>query len=256
MTLAFEELAVHFGARAAVAPCSIALEPGCLVALAGPNGAGKSSLLKAIAGLVPASGAIAWSGQPLAALPGRERARLVAYLPQAPQAHWPVRVRDLVALGRLPHRPYGRAPNGEDQSAVREAMRQTQIEALAERRVDELSGGERARVQLARALAVGAEVLLVDEPVTSLDPYHQLQIMSVLAAAAGHGALVVTVLHDLTLAARFAARVILMHEGSIVADGAPREVLREETVRRYYRVAPYLAEVERTPLVVPWQRLD
>jgi iron complex transport system ATP-binding protein len=255
MTLAFDALAVRFGARTAVAPCSAELEPGCLVALAGPNGAGKSSLLRAIAGLVPTSGTIAWAGQSLAALPGRARARLVAYLPQAPQAHWPVSVRDLVALGRLPHQAYGRAPDAGDRSAVHEAMRQTQVEALAERRVDELSGGERARVQLARALAVEAEVLLVDEPVTSLDPYHQLQIMSVLAAAAARGALVVTVLHDLTLAARFAGRVILMHEGSIVADGAPRQVLREETIRRYYRVAPYLAEVERTPLVVPWSRL-
>jgi iron complex transport system ATP-binding protein len=256
MSLSLDEVGVRFGARTAVEPCSVELAPGTLLALVGPNGAGKTSLLKAIAGLVPSSGTISWSGDSLAALDARARARLLAYLPQSPQAHWPLSVRDLVALGRLPHRSYGRRAGPADRAAIDEAMRQTQIQALAERRVHELSGGELARVQLARALAVGAALLLVDEPVTSLDPYPQLQIMGVLASAAERGALVVAVLHDLTLAARFATRMVVMHSGTIVEDGPPERVLRDETVRRYYRVEPYLAVVERVPLVVPWRMLD
>ena len=255
MSLDCNAVTVRYRDRVAVRPTSIKLARGNVVALVGPNGAGKSSLLKAIAGLVPCTGTVRGGEHALSSNP-RARARTIAYLPQSPAAHWPIRVRDLVALGRLPHRAFGAAPRPEDQRAIETAMRATGVTTLAERAVDELSGGERSRVQLARALAVQAPILLVDEPVAALDPYHQLEIMHVLADYAARDALVVAVLHDLTLAARFAHRVLVMYEGEIVADGRPAQVLSADTLRHFYRVEPFLSEVEGQPLVVPWRTLQ
>jgi iron complex transport system ATP-binding protein len=255
MSLHCDALAVSYRDRVAVRPSSFALARGTLVALVGPNGAGKSSVLKAIAGVVPCTGTIRSGEQTLNSSP-RARARTIAYLPQSPAAHWPVKARDLVALGRLPHRAFGAALRSEDRAAIEAAMTQTGVTALAERAVDELSGGELARVQLARALAVQAPILLVDEPVAALDPYHQLEIMHLLADYAARDALVVTVLHDLTLAARFAHRIIVMNEGEVVADGRPEQVLSADTLRRYYRVEPFLSRVAGQPLVVPWRTLQ
>jgi iron complex transport system ATP-binding protein len=255
MNLYCDALAVRYRDRVAVQPSTLALAGRTVVALVGPNGAGKSSLLKAIAGLVPCTGTVRAGEQALSSSP-RTRARTIAYLPQSPTAHWPMKARDLVALGRLPHRAFGAALQSDDRAAIEAAMRQTGVTALAERAVDELSGGEIARVQLARALAVQAPILLVDEPVAALDPYHQLEIMHLLTGYAAHDALVVSVLHDLTLAARFAHRVIVMHEGEVVADGPPEQVLSADTLRRYYRVEPFLSQVAGQSLVVPWRTLQ
>ena len=256
MMLEIDGLAVRYRQRIAVQPCTTTFASGELVALVGPNGAGKTSFLKAIAGLLPRIGTIAWAGRTFSDADARARARTLAYLPQALEAHWPMRVRDLVGLGRLPHRALGQAPTAGDHDAVARAMRQTDVEALADRAVDELSGGEHARVQLARAFAVQAPILLVDEPVAALDPYHQLQIMQVLADYAAQDGLVIAVMHDLTLAARFAARLIVMHEGAVVVDGRPEHVLSAATLRRYYRVEPFIGRHENQPLVVPWRTLD
>jgi iron complex transport system ATP-binding protein len=256
MNLVIDRIAVRYRHRIAVRPTSLTLASGSVVALVGPNGAGKSSFLKAVAGLLPQAGTITWAGRALSGRDPRARARTMAYLPQSPEAHWPIKVRDLVALGRLPHRALGQAPTAADRDAVGWALQQADVEFLAERAVDELSGGEHARAQLARAFAVRAPILLVDEPVASLDPYHQLKIMQVLVDYATHEGLVVAVMHDLTLAARFASRMILMHEGVIVEDGGPEYVLREETLRRYYRVQPFLGRHEDQTLVVPWRTLE
>jgi iron complex transport system ATP-binding protein len=256
MTLELDRLEVRYGARTALAPTSLALACGDLVGLIGPNGAGKSSLVKAAAGVLRSAGRVSWAGRPLARLRPLERAKLVAYLPQAPAAHWPLAARDLVALGRLPHRAFAERAGPEDLAAVEWALAECGAEDLAARRVDELSGGERARVLLARALAVRAPVLLVDEPIQSLDPYHQLQVMAVLKRYAGPTTLVMAVLHDLALAARFCSRVVLLDEGAIAAEGAPAAVLTESVLGRHYRVRPYLATHEGEPVVVPWRRVD
>jgi iron complex transport system ATP-binding protein len=256
-----ESLEVRYGARAAVRPTSLALGPTGLVALIGPNGAGKSSLLKALAGLVPHTGTVAVSGTALARLAARERARTIAYLAQAPAVHWPLPARDIVALGRLAHRTYAAAPTAADRVAVDWAMQQTATAELGHRSVASLSIGERARVLLARALAVRAPVLLVDEPIAMLDPFHQLSIMEMLrryasgAAVGGAPALVVAVLHDLTLAARFCARVLLMRDGRVVADGTPAETLDPRCVREHYRVEPFATHHEGEPVIVPWRPL-
>ncbi len=259
MTLVAANLEVRYQTRAAVHATSVALAPGELVALVGPNGAGKSSLLKALAGLTPHGGAVTWQGAGLAELGSRARARAVAYLPQDAPVHWPLLARDLVALGRLPHRAYGAAPSAADGAAVRAAMLETDTLEFATRSIDRLSVGERARVLLARALAVQAPVLLVDEPIAMLDPYHQLHVMSTLAAYAAGGAtgqcVVIVVLHDLGLAARFCRRVLVMRDGAVVADGPPHAALDDASIRAHYRVEPLISTHDGEPLIVPWRPL-
>jgi iron complex transport system ATP-binding protein len=259
VTLAARNVEVRYDARTAVRPTTFELRPGQLVALVGPNGAGKSTMLRALAGLVPYAGTVSWRDAPLAKVDRRTRARTVAYLPQDPPVHWALAARELVALGRLPHRAYAATPSSADEAAVTAAMRQTDTLSFATRSVARLSVGERARVLLARALAVEAPVLLVDEPIAMLDPYHQLDVMSTLRAyAAGDGSaprLVVAVLHDLGLAARFCNRVLLMDDGSVVGDGPPDATLGAEAIRAHYRVEPFIASHEGEPLIVPWRSL-
>ncbi len=253
--LRLENLSVRYGIRIAVEQVSMTLSQGELVALVGPNGAGKSSLLKAVAGVVPHDGQVNRDGQPLHTQSPRQRARILAYLPQSPAAHWPLRVHDLVALGRLPHRRVGSALTHEDTQSIAWAMDRTEVTTLADRHMDGLSGGERSRVLLARALAVKAPVLLTDEPVASLDPYHQLKIMSVLAEYARSGGLVIAVLHDLALAARFATRMIMISEGCLRGDGPPEQVLNDDALQQHYRVRSYVARHENEPVILPWRTI-
>ncbi|HSC14731.1 MAG TPA: ABC transporter ATP-binding protein [Gammaproteobacteria bacterium] len=259
MTLAAVNVEVSYGTRTAVRATTLTLEPGNLIALVGPNGAGKSTLLRALAGLVAHRGVVTWQGAALAKLDGRTRARTAAYLPQYPPVHWPLAARELVALGRLPHRAYAASENAADAAAVAAAMRQTDTLDFAARSVNRLSVGERARVLLARALAVEAPVLLADEPIAMLDPYHQLEVLGTLRAYAAGGdaassrRLVVVVLHDLGLAARFCDRVLLMDAGAVVGDGVPDATLGAQAIRAHYRVEPFIARHDDEPLIVPWR---
>ena len=231
-----KDVSVRIGEAIIVEKAAVALQPGQLVALVGPNGAGKTTLIRALAGLLPAQGDIALTGKPLAALDARERARKVAYLPQGHVFHWPMQVDAVVALGRHPHTDPFSQPSPADRDAVARAMARTGIEAFAARRVTTLSGGERARVALARALATEAPVLLADEPTASLDPRHQLVVMQLLRQAAHDGGAVLAILHDLALAARFADRVLVMDKGRIVAEGAPGEALSPQRIADVFGV--------------------
>ena len=246
-------LNVALGGRVVLSEVSLSLSSGHLVALVGPNGAGKTTLLRALAGLIPSEGAIHVGGQALSSLPLRERAKRFAYLPQGHIVHWPLPARDIVALGRYPHGvtdPARLSPRDID--VVLRAMQATDVVAFADRRVTELSGGERSRVALARVLAVEAPVILADEPTASLDPRHQIDVMKNLRAAADKDVLVIVVTHDLGLAARFADHVLVLSEGRLASQGAPAEALSEQVMANVFRISAYRAEYQREAVIVPW----
>jgi iron complex transport system ATP-binding protein len=259
MTRAFltaQGVSVTLAGRPVLNDLSLALSPGQLVALVGPNGAGKTTLLRALAGLLPSEGAIEVGGDALASLPLRERARRFAYLPQGHLVHWPLPARDIVALGRYPHGATDPARlTPKDAEAVLRAMQATDVVEFSGRRVTELSGGERSRVALARVFAVEAPVILADEPTSSLDPRHQIDVMKTLRAAADKGTLVMVVTHDLGLAARFADTILVLSDGRLVSHGTATEALSEQIMGEVFRISAYRAEFQREAVIVPWAEM-
>ena len=250
--LAVADLHVRLGGTLVLRGVSFAAEAPQLVGLVGPNGAGKSTLLRALAGLqVPDAGGIALGGTPLARLSAAERARAIAYLPQARLAHWPLTAGEVVMLGRHPHRSAFAAPSAADRAAVARAMEEMGVAAFADRAMDTLSGGEACRVQIARTLAQEAPLLLADEPAAALDPAHQIAVMSALQGIARQGRLVLVTLHDLALAARWCDRVLVLDGGALVADGAPGEVLDDGLLRRVYGVVAAQIEEDGRRVPVP-----
>jgi iron complex transport system ATP-binding protein len=249
--LAVSGLAVAFGRRTVLSDVALSVAAGEFAVVIGPNGAGKTSLMKAVAGLVPAEGTIAIAGTALERLSLAERARRVAYLPQGHVFYWPLAVADIVALGRLP-RGAGADLSEADRAAVADAMAATGISDYAERPVTTLSGGERARVAVARVLATEAPLILADEPTASLDPHYQLVVVDLLRRHAEAGGAVVAVLHDLGLAARSADRLVVLDQGRIVADGTSRAVLTRERLAETFRVNAEIVDMHGSPVVVPW----
>jgi iron complex transport system ATP-binding protein len=252
MRLEIRSLAVVLGARRVLQDIDLRLEPGCLTVLIGPNGAGKTTLLRAMAGLVePSAGEVALNGAAVARMRGAERARAIAYLPQGGGVAWPLPVASVVALGRLPH---GEKPDHlptEGRTAVNVALRSVGLEGFETRPATSLSGGEHARMLLARALATQAPVLLADEPVAALDPRHQLIVLEVLKAHARAGATVVAILHDLNLAARFADRIVLLDQGKIEASGSPEAVMTEARLASSFGIRAKIGTEGGHLLVVP-----
>ncbi len=250
------EIAVDFGRRRVLDGVDFAACPGEVVALIGPNGAGKSTLARILAGLLrPTAGQVMLQGRDIADCDPGALARTRSYLPQGATLAWPLTVARLVALGRLPHlAPFSRI--GEtDRVAIDAALMRADVTDLRDRVVTDLSGGERARVFLARALAVEAPVLIADEPLAALDPGHALSVMELLRAEAERGVAVVAVLHELTLAARFADRLVLLDRGRVVADGPPAAVLDDDRLARVYRVTAWRGDAAGAPLIVPMARI-
>jgi len=220
---------------------------GEIVAVLGENGSGKSTLLKVIARIVPAAdGELLLEGRPLAQMPRRETARRIAYVPQSLDLVFPIRSLDLVLQGRAPRDRSFSADSPEDLERAREAMRSCDVEALAERDASALSGGEQRRVFLARALAQEAEIWLLDEPASGLDPRHRLEFLEILTRThRERGTTVLLVTHEMDLAGEIADRVLLLSGGRTLAQGPPGDVLTQENLRRAFAVESRI-EVDST----------
>jgi iron complex transport system ATP-binding protein len=243
--LAVENLALDRGGARVIAQLSVTLRPGRVTAIVGPNGAGKSSLLLGFAGLLaPVGGRAVLDGRDLASLGPRARAQAIGYLPQEPAIAWDIAVEALVALGRLPWRD-----RGED--AVEAALTALDLGDLRRRPASQLSGGERARVLLARVLAGEPRWILADEPLAALDLAHQLSLVAHLRGCATAGQGVVVVLHDLAIAMNHADRVLVLKNGHLIADGPPHMALAPDVIAQGWGVrARWLGEPGAQALVV------
>jgi iron complex transport system ATP-binding protein len=252
--LAFRGVSVDLGGTRVVSGIDLEVRAGELLGLVGPNGAGKSTLLRAATGIVPlAAGGVEIEGAPLRARSTREVARRVAVVQQLPEAPAGMTVHELVLLGRTPHLRLLARESARDAAIASEAMRRAGCEALAGRALGTLSGGQRRRAFIARALAQEPTILLLDEPTANLDPQAQAELCLLLRALAAEGVAVLVVVHDLTLAAAYCDRVALLHEGRVAALGPPREVLTEAQVQRVYGPLVAVIAHPRTglPVVTP-----
>lgn len=231
----------HFGVtlrdRVVINDVTLSIEAGEFVGLIGPNGAGKTTLLRAALGLIPATGQ-----SNIAAMTNDARARHAAWMPQARDIAWPIRVEDAVRLGKRP---------GASDAPVIEAMARMELQGLAQRRVTNLSGGEQARVLIARAMAQDTPLLMADEPIAGLDPAHQIATMQVFGHLAQEGRAVVASLHDLGLAVRHCTRLIVLGENRVMADGAPRDVLTGDILRQVFGVSAFFQDTDQGPVFQP-----
>lgn len=251
VTIAIDRLSVSLGRLPVLHDVSATLVGGQMVGVLGPNGAGKSTLVRALLRLVPSTGAVTIDGTPLAQMKPPVVARHIAYLPQGQLLHWPLSVERVVALGRLPHLAPFSAVGGADIAAIEDAMARVGVTDLRARDATSLSGGERARVLLARALAQQAPALVVDEPLAALDPRHRIEVGGLLRAETDRGTLVMAVMHDLGLAARLCDRLLLIDHGRLVADGQPADVLTPDNLRKVFGVRAWFGDTEGGPLIVP-----
>jgi len=239
--LVLDNLTVRANGKTLLDAVSATIAPGQLTAIVGPNGAGKSTLLRAVANITASSGGIRLDDTDLRACGPLDRARRLAYLPQAHELAWDISVADMVALGRF---AFGAVPGRlrtEDEIAIAQAMRDTRCTDLAHRPVTSLSGGEQALACLARVLAADTPVLLADEPAAALDPANQYRVMECLAARASAGRTVVVVLHDLSLVAQFADSVLWLHDAKLVAHGPATRAEFERHVPALFARAPGFA---------------
>jgi len=230
---------------------SFTVNAGEVLGLIGPNGAGKSTVLATLAGIdVPDSGTILIDGQNMSSLSSSDRAKRLGWVEQLGTVHWPLSVERLIMLGRIPHLPPWGTMTDADHTAIEHAIEKADCLTIRNRQVPTLSGGERARVLLARALAAEPTLLLADEPVSSLDLGHQLQTMQLLRDYATEQRAAVVVMHDLSLAVRYCDRLLLMHEGKLVDIGEPAAVLSNQNIADVYGVS-VVTGCESVPWVVP-----
>ncbi|MGI9644030.1 MAG: ABC transporter ATP-binding protein [Ilumatobacteraceae bacterium] len=251
--LHFVDVAVSYGKREAVRPFTDEVRSGEWLGLIGPNGAGKSSLLRAVAGIVHSSGAVSVDGRDLGELRDRERAQLVAYVPQEPLIPDDMTAFEYVLLGRTPYLSYFATEARSDREIVADVLERLELGDFADRPLGALSGGERQRVVIARALAQQAPVLLLDEPTSALDIGHQQQALELVTELRrDHGLTVVSALHDLTLAGTYTDRLTMLHHGSVVASGPAAEVLTADRLAEVYHVSVSVTvDDDGTVVVVP-----
>lgn len=256
-----DNISLSFGDNQVLQNVSLSVKRGEVIGLIGPNGAGKTSLLRILANLqAPDHGQVDLHGKSLSDTAIKQLAQQIGYLAQGAPAHWPLLAEKVVELGRLPYQSLNQSLwqglSTNDQKIIDQAIAQTEIDHLRKRPITTLSGGERMRVLLARLFASEPTLILADEPVAALDPYHQLHIMELLREHAASNGAVIVVLHDLNLAARFCDRLILLNKGGVAADGNPAQVLNNQNLREVYGItAKYLNDGTQFA-VIPWQRLE
>jgi iron complex transport system ATP-binding protein len=218
---------------------------GEFIAVVGPNGSGKTTFLRLLAGLLRGDGELLLNGAPLHRHTLQHRARLISYLPQdTRQPVWPMPVRDIVALGLLPFDAELQTRYGPHEQVIDRQLADCDLTAIADRPIDRISGGERMRALLARALVGGQPAILMDEPLTSLDPAHQLRLMQLLSERAAAGHLVIAVLHDVDLALHFASRVLAFDKGAILADDVPAAIYASGILEKIFGVTIRGADTE------------
>lgn len=245
-------LSVARGDRDVVRDVTFEVAPGELVAVVGANGAGKSTLLKCLAGLLaPKAGVVRWRGERVHDMERRQRARRIAYLPQDRTVHWSLTAERVVALGRLPHREFAAGESDADRAAIDRALRSMDVMQFAQRPIATLSGGEQARVLMARTLAQDADVIIADEPTSGLDPAHALALFNEFRRVAAENRAVIVALHDLSLAARYASRVIVMKKGACIANGPPAQALSTTTLAEAFAIEALVTHVNDIPVILP-----
>ncbi|WP_122460564.1 Fe(3+) dicitrate ABC transporter ATP-binding protein FecE [Pseudomonas viridiflava] len=248
-----QQLDIGYGATRIVQDLSFSPPPGKVTALIGPNGCGKSTLLKAFARiLTPQAGSLSLDGKAYRDLSARDLARKVAFLPQVLPIPEGVSVRQLVAYGRSPHSSLWGRLSGADQHSVEQALQRMELETLADRPLSDLSGGQRQRAWLAMILAQDAAIVLLDEPTTYLDISHQVELLDLMRALSAEGKTVITVLHDINQACRYADHLAVMQAGRLVASGTPGDVLNAELVCRVFDVQVQIMRepVAGTPMCI------
>ncbi|WP_030756817.1 ABC transporter ATP-binding protein [Streptomyces sp. NRRL F-5135] len=252
--LAARGVTVGYGGRAVIDDLDVAIPPGVITTIIGPNGCGKSTLLRTLTRLLkPALGTVVLDGEDIAELRTRDVAKKLGLLPQAPVAPEGLTVADLVARGRHPHQSWLRQWSSDDAEVVARALAMTGVSALADRPVDSLSGGQRQRVWISMTLAQGTDLLLLDEPTTYLDLAHAIDVLDLVDDLHESGRTVVMVLHDLNLATRYSDNLVVMREGSILAQGHPRDVITAELLYEAFGLHAKVVDdpVGDRPLIVP-----
>ncbi|WP_255991434.1 ABC transporter ATP-binding protein [Chitinolyticbacter albus] len=254
MNITVEQLRADYRERAVLADLSFSIASGEVLAIVGANGCGKSTLLRAMARLHrPAAGTVRVDGVDVWQLKPAEAARRIGLLPQFPQAPAGISVEALIAFGRYPYQGLFRQWSRADEAAVHEALIETDLVELAQRPLDRLSGGQRQRAWLAMVLAQATPVLMLDEPTSMLDLGHQVEVLSLVRRLAAGGRTVVMVLHDLAAAARYADTLVAIHDGRVLAHGAPRDVVTPGLIRTLYGIDAHVipAPDDGAPVVVP-----
>ncbi|MFB6095137.1 MAG: heme ABC transporter ATP-binding protein, partial [Halodesulfurarchaeum sp.] len=228
-------LSVRLGSVEALRDVNVSIPEGSFVGLIGPNGAGKTTLLRTVGGILsPDAGRVSVDGSDVHELGSKEASRLVAAVPQQPTLTFDFSVRDIVAMGRTPYQSRLGTGSERDRKAVAEALDMTEVGDLAERSITAVSGGERQRVLLARALAQNTPVLLLDEPTASLDIHHQIRTLETVSDLVRQGKTVLAAIHDLNLAAHYCDSLVLLGDGAVVASGQPEDVLTEAHLERAF----------------------
>ena len=244
--LEIQNLSVSTQERQVLKDISFSVGTGECIGLLGPNGAGKTTLLRSAQGLLEHQGTSS-----LAKMSSSERAKHTAWLPQSREIVWPIDVETLVMLGRIPHMSGGQRATTEDQQLVDEAIATMGLESFRQRNATQLSGGEQARVLIARALAQDTPLIMADEPAAGLDPAQQILTMQAFEEIAANGRSVIVSLHDLGLAARHCSRLIMLHEGAIIDDGTPEEVLTLERLAQVYGINAFYQNTDEGPIFAP-----